>query len=75
MESQARSVSSVLSPALLAIASNNLLLAGVFGRAHMAHSDLAVYELEQWTHVRQASYHNTHSGLNARPYTGDDLGI
>lgn len=75
MEGRARSVSGVLSPVLFAVASNNLLLAGIFGRARMAHPDLAVYELEQWTHIRQASCHNTHSGLNARPYTRVDLGI
>jgi hypothetical protein len=76
VEGRARSVSSSFSsPALLTLASNNLLLTGVCRRPDMAQPDFTVYELEQWPHVRQASCEDTHSGVDVRPHTGVDLGI
>lgn len=73
--SGARSIASVSSPTLLAIVSDDFLLAGVGSRSDVAHPDFAVDKLEQWPHVRWTRCNDTHSGLDARPHTGVNLGI
>lgn len=49
---RARSIANVSSPTLLAIVSDNFLLAGVGSRSDVTHPEFAVDKLEQWPHVR-----------------------
>lgn len=58
---------------LLAIWTENLLLAGMGGRTDVSHPDLLVHQLEQGPHVRQARCDDTHGGFNAGPHARIDL--